>query len=291
MISIGIPFHNNAHTILDAVRSVYAQTYTNWEMILVDDGSIDDSFELVASLHDPRITLLRDGENRGLAARLNQIATIAQGEHLARMDADDIMHPDRLAKQIQFAATHPEYDVIGSSLYSIDQRSKTLGARFPPVSQLLPKQLLSNAPLAHPAILGKTTWFRDNPYDESYRRCQDQELWVRTYRHSMFTNLPTPLMFVREGGDVTPGKYAKSSRATRRIIRQYGPNMIGRRDSLMMIMLSYGKESAYRVFDKFGLVNTLVNQRNSPLTPEQYLDAESAMAKVNMTLLPSEHTK
>jgi len=102
LVSVGIPFLNPGPYLDLAVRSVFAQTYPNWELILVDDGSTDGSYERATAIQDPRVRVLRDGQNKGLPARLNEIVRLAKGELVARMDADDAMHPLRLAKQVGF---------------------------------------------------------------------------------------------------------------------------------------------------------------------------------------------
>src|SRR5690554_4188978 len=90
-VSIGIPFFNAEAYLLDAIKSVFAQTHQNWELILLDDGSTDRSLEIARSIDDPRVRVYSDGQNKHLAARLNEIARLARYEYLARMDADDLM--------------------------------------------------------------------------------------------------------------------------------------------------------------------------------------------------------
>src|SRR3954468_15780628 len=99
-VTIGLPFVNSGETLPNAIRSVFAQTYDDWELILCDDGSTDISLEIARSVRDARVRVLSDGKNVGLPCRLNQIAAVARGEMLARMDADDLMHPNRIAAQV-----------------------------------------------------------------------------------------------------------------------------------------------------------------------------------------------
>jgi hypothetical protein len=99
-ITVGLPFWNNERTLEAAIRSVQAQTIPDWVLLVVNDGSRDDSAAIVRSFRDPRIRLVDDGEHRGLVYRLNQIAALAASPFLARMDADDLMHPQRLERQL-----------------------------------------------------------------------------------------------------------------------------------------------------------------------------------------------
>ena len=103
MLTIGLPFFNNDKTLADAVKSILIQSYKDWELILIDDGSTDGSNDIAkkfASI-DNRIKLVSDGQNRGLIYRLNQIIDLAKGEYIARMDSDDMMMPGKLAKQME----------------------------------------------------------------------------------------------------------------------------------------------------------------------------------------------
>ena len=99
-LTVGIPFRNAESTLGVAVRAVFAQTYEEWELILVDDGSADRSLEIARAVRDPRVRVIADGVNRGLAARLNQIVAEARFEKVARMDADDLMSPRRFEQQL-----------------------------------------------------------------------------------------------------------------------------------------------------------------------------------------------
>jgi len=104
MISIGISIYNAEKYLVDAINSVLEQTYENWELVLVDDGSTDNSLKIAQefAIKDNRIRVISDGLNKKLPARLNQIINEAKYDYIARMDADDVMHPQRLEKQLQF---------------------------------------------------------------------------------------------------------------------------------------------------------------------------------------------
>ena len=128
-ISIAIPFFNAEKYLPDAIRSVFCQTFENWELILVDDGSTDRSLEIALSVKDPRVTVISDGQNKKLAARLNQIVNISKYSLLARMDADDMMHPGRLTIQHKILLENPEVDLTGSGLYSINNDCDLIGIR------------------------------------------------------------------------------------------------------------------------------------------------------------------
>lgn len=286
LISIGVPFHNDHETILASVQSVVAQSFQDWELILVDDCSEDDSARVIAQIKDDRIRLVRNEQNLGLAGSLNRITELAQGEYIARMDADDVMHPERLQRQLDFLKSNPDVDILGTSMYSIDQSNTVTGLRAYSLADMTPRKLLSHAHVVHPSVLGRADWFRRNPYDADLRRAQDHELWVRTFAASRIVNLNEPLIFVREAGTVTAGKYIQSSRAVRRIIRRYGPDLLGRMGTLRLVAESYGKELIYRVAEPAGVIDRLVNDRNQRLPMETVQFAQQTLDEVLATPLP-----
>ena len=121
MVTIGLPFYNAEKYLALAIESVLQQTYTNWELLLLDDGSTDNSLSIAQSYaqKDSRIKVISDGKNKNLATRLNELPSLAQGLYLARMDADDIMHSARIERQLSVLKAHPEIDVLGTNAYII----------------------------------------------------------------------------------------------------------------------------------------------------------------------------
>ncbi|HWN13623.1 MAG TPA: glycosyltransferase family A protein, partial [Candidatus Dormibacteraeota bacterium] len=128
-VTIGIPFRNARRSLATAVRSVFAQTHHDWELLLIDDGSTDGSIEVVRRLDDPRVRLLGDASHRGLCTRLNQIAAMARGTYLARMDADDVMHPERVERQLALLQTDPSVDLVDTATFTMDDDLTPRGVR------------------------------------------------------------------------------------------------------------------------------------------------------------------
>ena len=126
-MTIGLPFRNPGEHFIACIKSMLAQTLDNWKLIAVDDGSTDSSLELIRSVKDSRIRVISDGLALGLVDRLNQITAMADTEFLARMDADDIMHPERLATQCAYLESHPHIDVAGSATYVIGNVDGVMG--------------------------------------------------------------------------------------------------------------------------------------------------------------------
>jgi glycosyltransferase involved in cell wall biosynthesis len=198
-VTIAMSVLNAASTVGFAVRSIVEQTYANWELIVLDDGSTDATPEIVRSFADTRIRLVRDGRNLGLAARLNQIIASAAGKYIARMDADDVAYPDRLLRQVRYLEANPDVDLVGTSAVVFAGNGDTVGV-FPVETE---HAKITARPdlgfvLPHPTWLGRREWFARFGYRESARRAQDQDLLLRAHRASRFANLPEVLLGYRQ---------------------------------------------------------------------------------------------
>ncbi|WP_294319037.1 glycosyltransferase [uncultured Chryseobacterium sp.] len=196
-VSIGIPLYNGEKFIRNTIHSVLNQSYENFELIITDDGSTDNSIEIIKSFKDSRIKLIIDGRNEGISFRLNQQIALARGKYFVRMDADDIMFPDRLRKQIDFLEKNPETDAIGSSVVILDDDNKIIGFRkaelITDYSKLFTKILFN-----HPTVTGKLKFFRKYLYSEELKGVEDAELWIRSYPESIFQIMEEPLLFYRD---------------------------------------------------------------------------------------------
>jgi len=285
-VSIGLPFFNNRNTLADAVRSVFAQTLCDWELILVDDGSTDGSLVLAQSIQDPRVRVVSDGVNRGLSSRLNQIAALARGRYLARLDGDDMMHPERLERQIAALESNPRADLAGTAMCSLDRSDHPRGIQGLARGDARPIALLTRALLLHATITGRTEWFRRHPYDESRRRSEDRELFIRTYRNLSFVHLPEALYFCREELSVRLDKYLASCREARSIFRQYGPELVGRPWTAALCLASWLKGEIYRLSIHLHAEQYLVRRRSTPLAEEQTRIAAETIARIRSTPVP-----
>lgn len=178
-VTIAIPVYNGESYLRDAIQSVVNQTFQDWELYLVNDGSTDGSLAIMQeyALRDIRIKVIDDGQNKGLVTRLNQSIEIAVGKYYARMDADDIMYITRIEEQVKFLESHPDVDVLGTSIMIIDNNNNIMG------SGMCSGRVNS---FIHPTVMGKLEWFRANPYCEWALRAEDMELWSRTASKSKF---------------------------------------------------------------------------------------------------------
>lgn len=264
LISIGIPFYNSEKYLADAIKSVIKQTYDDWELILIDDGSIDASLKIAKEFEkkDKRISVVSDGKNLGLPKRLNQLSKLSKGFYYARMDADDIMHPERLITQKKYLDTHPEIDLLGTGLIAIDNDNTITGLRKGSfLDKIGLKMVIQMAWCVHPTITGKRNWFIENPYDESLRRAQDYELWIRTVEHSKFVKLEEPFLFYREASTPSLNKYFDSTKYTLSTFVK-NRNRIGYFNLIKLSLNKIFKLMVYFLFSITGQTDKLIQRRS-----------------------------
>ena len=286
-VTIGLPFHDAAGTLAPAIRSVFAQTFTDWELLLVDDGSVDESRQIARAVVDPRVRLIEGDANVGLAGRLNQIADLARGEYLARLDADDLMHPDRLARHVEVLDANPEVDLVASSAYSIDREEQIRGlAATAPFDPQPSAMLLNRGMLVHGSMTGRTAWFRRNGYDASMRRSEDFDLWCRVAGTVTIAKLPEPLYFLRELGVFHLGRYLEGKRLDRGILARYGPSLVGWPRTAAMIAAATLKGEIFRLADAIGKADLLVSRRSVALGEVERAEGERVLARIRTVRIP-----
>lgn len=199
LVTIGMPIYNAGSDLRLAVASILQQTFPDWELIIIDDGSSDGAADGIRDICDSRIRILRDGLNRGLAARLNEAIDLARGRYFARMDQDDISYPERFARQLAMLQQNPHLDLVGVCCLAISADDELVGA----LPFALTHEEISATPwkgfyLAHPTWMGRTEWFRQHRYAiPGPYFCEDQELLLRTYHNSQFATVPEILFAYR----------------------------------------------------------------------------------------------
>ena len=285
LVSVVIPFYNNESTLLDAIKSVFSQTYENWELILLNDGSKDKSLEIAQKINDSRVKIVTDGVNRGLVYRLNQAPSLINSEYMARMDADDLMHPERISKQMEIFLNDSTIDLVDSGTYSINEIGEPLGIRGIRPIRYNPKDIIGKAMLLHASIIGKKSWFEKNKYDPNFLRAEDCELWIRTYKTSKFKRVQEPLYIVREG-KVNVKNYIQGIKTTQKILYKYGPNVHTKNKLRLEIIKTYLKIIIYKVFGLFNIQDYISQKRNKPLTNQEKQNLNSIIKKIKGTVLP-----
>lgn len=286
LITIGLPVYNSRSTIDLCLQSIYAQSEQEWELVIVDDGSSDGSAEWLISIKDPRVRVIADGKHLGLVARLNQIAELAQGKYLARMDSDDIMMPDRIATQVRFLEAHPTVDVVGSSALAFPDGSESWRVWRRLEESAGMESLLRSAMFIHPTIVGKTAWFRENPYREKYYRAEDMELWCRARPHSEYALLRQPLLFYRVGGRSYLRRYIASEMTVARIQIEYGPPVLGWMHTMRLAATTAAKIAGMSFLCTLGLGKRYQANKGQALTADQASAARDSLGLIRRTQVP-----
>jgi glycosyltransferase involved in cell wall biosynthesis len=199
-ISVVLPVYNAQDYILDAVNSILGQTFNDFELIVIDDASSDRSPEIVASLPDPRIRLIRNGKNCGLVESLNIGLRVATGVYVARMDHDDIALPDRLARQFEFLEANSKVAVVGTGYQLIDAYARPSLIYSPPKTPVEVEWAMPFVcPVAHPTVMMRRSIISSlGGYSESAHFAEDYDLWERVLRHADISNVPEVLLLLRK---------------------------------------------------------------------------------------------
>lgn len=267
-VTIAIPFFNAEKTLLDSIRSVFAQTHQKWELILLDDGSSDGSLKIAQSIKDPRVKVYSDGRNLRLCARLNQVTRLASYSYIARMDADDLMMPDRIEILLRILTLKNEYDLVSSGLYSIGSDGSLNGIRGKEESFYTFEGLLNKKQrFLHAGLVARKSWYERNKYDESVRIGEDTELWIRAAKNNDFKamSIKTPLYMYREEGNVTKEKLLAAYKVGRKNI---APFIDSASERYKYILKSYLRSISVMLFLNYGFSGYLLGRRNSDFLSE-----------------------
>jgi hypothetical protein len=218
-VTVLMPAHNAAATIAEAARSILAQSWRDLELLVVDDASSDETVSILESLRDPRMRVVRSSERLKLAGALNLGLREARGEYIARMDADDVALPNRLALQIHFMDSHPDIAICGSSVVTFgDAASERL--TFPTSPEDVRAFALFNCPFAHPTVMFRRELFlqRELFYDVTYYPTEDYDLWSRALRELRGANLPNVLLrYRRHAASLTGALWTQMDRQAARV--------------------------------------------------------------------------
>lgn len=231
-VSVLMPVYNGERYLREAIESILGQRFTKFELLIIDDGSTDRSWEIIRSYDDPRIRLIKNVKNIGLIKTLNSGLALARGEYLARQDQDDISHPARLEKQLAYLNSHPEIALIGTKVNPIDWRGRKIKAYgYCIVSGELAIRWYSmfNSPFAHPSVMMRTEIVRDmGGYDERFPACEDYDLFSRIIAEHGATNLEEALIDYRcHPASMTPNITKEHNLIAGRIMRRSFSKYLG----------------------------------------------------------------
>lgn len=222
VISVAMPVYNGEKHLAEAVDSILSQTFTNFELIIIDDGSTDNSLQFLHGYQkrDARIRLITR-ENRNLATTLNDIIDLARGKWIARMDQDDIALPQRFERQLQWLEKTGA-DICGSwvNLFgAIDRRC----IKHPQTDDAIKMELMFGTPFAHPSVMMRTAMVRQLRYDRAWEKCEDYDLWERAARAGWkMANIQEVLLLYRQHGNQISTSTSNQQQAlTQKIRRRY----------------------------------------------------------------------
>ncbi len=223
-VTIAIPFYNAEKYLAQAIQSVFAQTYPNWELILMDDGSTDNSLHIASSVEDARVRVFSDGLNKKLATRLNEITQHAQYNYLVRMDADDLIAPERIETQMNILLAKPSLDLVTTGVISLSNNLEFVGQRGQDFESITLNEILSKTKgITHAALVAKKAWHLRNPYNPKLKVAQDFTLWVEAAAKGDLNiqSIADPLYYYREEGNVKSKKMLLAYSYERKLIVQY----------------------------------------------------------------------
>lgn len=263
LVTIAIPIYNTEKYLRYSIQSVINQTYQNWELLLMEDGSTDSSLVIAKDfeLLDSRIKVVSDGVNKGLIYRLNQSIKLASGNYYARMDADDVMAVNRIAEEVKVLNDNPQIDVVGSSTMLIDSSNNISGSR---------NMKGNNESFIHPSVMGRIEWFRDNNYDSNTFRVEDKDLWFRTAFKSTFYNIEKPLLFYRAFGTSSSIQTFKSNKRQRKLFRKYKLYQKSLYWCMMNTLLSYLRDMVFFFMPLLGGSSVLEKIKKRKPVPESF---------------------
>jgi hypothetical protein len=202
LISVIMPVYNGEKYLTEAVESILGQTFADFELIVIDDGSTDGSAAILESFrqNDDRVIIRQHSQNQGITVALNTGLALARGKYIARMDADDNSLSTRFEKQVAFLEKHREIDIIGSAVQMVDERGHNIGVLSAPLDDLAIRwKGLFSASFLHPtAMLRHSVLIEHNiRYRASRNQPEDFDFFTQLLEHARGANLPEPLLLYR----------------------------------------------------------------------------------------------
>lgn len=222
LVSVVMPVYNTEEFLAEAIESILSQTYTNFEFIIINDGSTDTSPEIMAKYaeQDKRIKILNQ-KNSGISTALNNGIAISKGKYIARMDADDISLPERFEKQVQFLENHPDIILLGGDCEYIDKNGKSVMVNITPkTNQDIAIRLCNGIYSAHPLLMFRRTVFDTFYYQQVL--AEDYLLQAQCFKHN-FANLNVPLLKYRAnyGGSLSDTKRVRMLESTKKTSQDF----------------------------------------------------------------------
>jgi len=221
-ITVLIPVYNAQEYIGASIASILNQTFRDFELLIINDGSTDDTASVIDTFSDPRIRVFHNEKNLGIIDTPNRGIELARGDYIARMDADDIAYPKRLSKQIAFMERHSQIQILGASIMPFGRKRINLPWHNPSDHKEIQAGFLFGSPIASSTVMMRRSFLNKHHlrYDPRFPLCEDYYLWVRATGLGQAANLREPLVRYRFHPNQITQTNLVDNRTQSRIIRQ-----------------------------------------------------------------------
>lgn len=225
-ISVILPVYNGASYLSESIESILKQTFRDFELLIINDASADNSCEIIKSFSDRRIVYLEHNQNMGLVAALNNGIFHSKGRYIVRMDQDDVSLPDRLAMQFDFMEKNPDCIVSGTQVKVIGGPGKL---EYPLTDHECRVNLVFSPPFAHPAVIMRASTLKKNNffYSSQFKDAEDYGFWVELSKFGSLANLPFEGLLYRRHSDQYTNNYKNGMNLASSNIRTYYLNSLG----------------------------------------------------------------
>lgn len=197
-VSVLMPVFNAEKYLAEAIDSIISQSFEDWELVIINDGSTDSSLSIIETYVDKRIRLINNPQNIGLIKTLNNGINLCHGEYIARMDADDISHPERLQQQVNFLEQNNNHILCGTNATVINNKGECTGKIVNPSDNIyLQINLLFTNPFIHPSVMLRKSALVNTLFNEKAIHIEDYELWTRLAQTGQVANLRQALLQYR----------------------------------------------------------------------------------------------
>lgn len=286
LVSVILPVFNAQAYIGEAIESILAQDYKNFELIIINDGSTDDSAKIIENYtSDKRLKHIKLYQNSGISLALNLGIEMANGKFVARMDADDIAFSHRFSKQVAFMESHSDYVACGSSVIFFNEHNEQCKANFPCTNEEIRAALcLFSHHISHPTIMMRTETIKDNKltYSTSHLYAEDYHLWSKMIKLGKLYNFKEPLLYYRHHSSQVSAEYRRNQLSvSRMVLRSY---------------LSKFFNSSYARSPQDIYVNLLIHEIGNDSKQLSYIEARNAFKDLleyskQEKLIDSKHAK
>lgn len=260
-ISVLLPTFNDSLYLHDAIDSIMHQSLEDYELLVIDDSSTDNTAQIISGFQDPRIKVIQNEKNLGLAASLNKGLALAQGKYIARMDGDDISFPDRFERQIDFLNEHPDVFILGCNTIRIDADGNFIDkSDYPNSDALIRYSLFFRNAIAHPTVMMRSELFNKHNYSYNlFDSGQDFDLWTRIPNEHKFWNLPDFLYYHRRHSkSITSTKDTKSLEKPFESRQKYIERITGKSLTLQQVAMIKTPQDLDNINDAKKVLDALV---------------------------------